>query len=122
MGGMGARRAPALLVVVSGHIVSVALLLAICLSAHLPLPGKNGLLLAAIGGFEGALALALFYKALAMGAMGLTAAVTGLLTALVPVVYSIYLNGLPTVLTAGGLALGWPQSGLWLSAPSRMVR
>jgi drug/metabolite transporter (DMT)-like permease len=38
--------------------------------------------------------------------MGLTAALTGLLTALVPVVFSLIHDGLPAPLTAAGLALG----------------
>ena len=44
---------------------------------------------------KGSLALAIFYRALAMGAMGLTAALTGLLTALVPVVFSIFATACP---------------------------
>ena len=112
IGGLGARRAPALLVVASGHIVTLLILLAICLGAHLALPGRHDLLFAALGGFEGALSLALFYRALAMGAMGLTAALTGLLTALVPVLFSLVHEGLPTPLTAAGLALGLPA--IWL--------
>jgi drug/metabolite transporter (DMT)-like permease len=112
VGGMGARRFPALLVVVSGHLVSLLVLLAICFGAHLDLPGKHDMLLAAIGGFEGALSLALFYHALALGAMGLTAALTGLLTALIPVLFSIYQEGLSSRLTATGLALG--LVAMWL--------
>jgi len=53
------------------------------------MPGSAPLLYVAVGGFEGSLALAIFYRALAMGAMGLTAALTGLLTALVPVLFSL---------------------------------
>jgi uncharacterized membrane protein len=112
VGGLGARRAPALLVVASGHFVSLLVLLAICFGARLALPGRHDLLFAALGGFEGALALALFYRALAMGAMGLTAALTGLLTALVPVLFSLFHDGLPTPLTAAGLALG--LAAIWL--------
>ena len=41
-----------------------------------------------------------------MGAMGLTAALTGLLTALVPVVFELFHEGLPAPLTALGLAAG----------------
>ena len=74
-------------------------------ATHLALPGRHDLVFSAAGGFEGALSLALFYRALAMGAMGLTAALTGLLTALVPVIYSIFHDGLPTPLTAAGLAV-----------------
>ena len=47
-----------------------------------------------------------------MGAMGLTAALTGLLTALVPVAFSILHDGLPTPLTAIGLAMG--LAAIWL--------
>jgi drug/metabolite transporter (DMT)-like permease len=76
------------------------------------IPGSSFLLYAALGGFEGSLALAVFYRALAMGAMGLTAALTGLLTALVPVAFSILHDGLPTPLTAIGLAMG--LAAIWL--------
>jgi drug/metabolite transporter (DMT)-like permease len=112
VGGVGARRAPALLVVASGHIVSGLLLLGYCLGIHLPLPAAHSLLYAIAGGFEGSLALALFYRALAMGAMGLTAALTGLLTALVPVLFSLFYDGLPSLLTMAGLALG--LAAIWL--------
>jgi drug/metabolite transporter (DMT)-like permease len=112
VGGFGSRRAPALLVVASGHFVTLIVLLAICLGTHLALPGNHDLLFAAVGGFEGALALALFYRALAMGAMGLTAALTGLLTALVPVLFSLFHDGFPNRLTAAGLTVG--LAAIWL--------
>lgn len=112
VGGMGARRAPALLVVASGHIVSFILLLLLCQGFHLPHPTRHDLLFAAVGGFEGSLALAVFYRALAMGAMGLTAALTGLLTALIPVLFSAVWEGLPGPLTAAGLAVG--LGAIWL--------
>lgn len=105
-GGLGARRAPALLVAISGHAVSFVILLAICLGIGLALPQWNFLAYAAIGGLEGALCLALFYRALAMGGMGLTAALAGLLTAVIPVLYSAIRYGLPGPLTAVGLGLG----------------
>jgi drug/metabolite transporter (DMT)-like permease len=105
-GGIGARRAPALLVVVSGHVVSLLVLLALCRGMQVTIPGSAYLIYAALGGFEGSLALALFYRALAMGAMGLTAALTGLLTALVPVAFSFFHDGLPTPLACIGLTTG----------------
>jgi drug/metabolite transporter (DMT)-like permease len=51
-----------------------------------------------------------------MGAMGLTAALTGLLTALVPVLFSLIHDGLPKPLACAGLALG--LSAIWLIAHS----
>ncbi len=114
IGGLGARRAPTLLVVAAGHAVSLLVLLAYCLGAHLPFPGARPMIFTAVGGFEGAIALAVFYRALAMGAMGLTAALTGLLTALVPVLFSLFHDGLPTRLVALGLVLG--LAAIWLIA------
>ena len=105
-GGIGARRHPALLVVASGHLVTLLVLLAWCASGHFPLPHRTEFLEGAIGGLEGSLALVLFYRALAMGTMGLTAALTGLLTALVPVLYGLWSEGLPAPLALGGLILG----------------
>jgi drug/metabolite transporter (DMT)-like permease len=111
-GGFGARRASSLLITASGQIVSLLILLAICLAVRPAVPSSFQLVCAAIGGFEGALALAIFYRALSMGAMGLTAALTGLLTAFVPVVFEFFHAGRPAPLTAIGLAFGF--LAIWL--------
>ena len=72
------------------------MLLAVCLGiASCPSRLVTICFYAALGGFEGSLALAIFYRALAMGAMGLTAALTGLLTALVPVLFSAFTTACP---------------------------
>jgi drug/metabolite transporter (DMT)-like permease len=112
IGGLGARRAPVFLIVVSGHFVTLLALLAISLGGRFPLPGRHDLLFSAAGGFEGALALAMFYRALAMGAMGLTAALTGLLTAMIPVLFSLLEDGPPSSAGALGLAMG--LAAVWL--------
>jgi len=83
---------------------------------HLPLPHEVQFLEGALGGLEGAFALALFYRALAMGEMGLTAALTGLLTALVPVLFALWKEGMPKPVAAGGLLLGC--LAIWLIAYS----
>ena len=118
VGGMGARRAPALLVTAAGQVVSLLLLVLIGFALRVSLPQGHNFLLAAIGGFEGALALALFYRALAIGAMGLTAALTGLMTALAPVVFSALHYGLPSAVTAGGLTAGCVAIWLITHQPS----
>jgi len=113
-GGVGARRAPALLVVASGHLVTLLFLLTVCFCGHLPLPHRTEFLEGAIGGVEGSLALAAFYQALSMGTMGLTAALTGLLTALVPILFGLWQEGLPAPLAIAGLLLGC--LAIWLIA------
>jgi len=115
-GGWGARRASALLVTASGQIVSLAALLVLCFVLRLALPGTSYLVYAAIGGFEGAIALAVFYRALSIGAMGLTAALTGLMTALVPVLFELIHSGWPSAITVVGLAIG--LAAIWLISHS----
>jgi drug/metabolite transporter (DMT)-like permease len=95
-----------LLVVVSGQILSLVALAAVCLGLRIPAPDRYSSLCAVVGGVVGALALAAFYRALAMGAMGLTAALTGLLTAGVPVVFSFFRDGLPGPINLAGIAAG----------------
>lgn len=115
-GGWGARRASSLLITASGQIVSLAALLPICFALHLALPATPHLIYAAIGGFEGAIALAVFYRALSMGAMGLTAAVTGVMTALVPVLFDLFHSGWPGAFTTIGLSAG--LAAIWLISQS----
>ncbi len=115
-GGWGARRASSLLVTASGQIVSLAALLLLCFILRLALPANSYLVYAAIGGFEGAIALAVFYRALSMGAMGLTAALTGLMTALIPVLFQLIRSGWPSAVTVVGLSIG--LAAIWLISHS----
>ncbi len=51
------------------------------------------------------MALLLYYQALSLGEMGITTALTGLLTALVPVVYSFFTQGSPKSSQIAGFVL-----------------
>jgi drug/metabolite transporter (DMT)-like permease len=86
--------------------MSGAFLVILCFALHIPSPEAHYSMLAIVGGFEGALSLVIFYRALAIGAMGLTAALTGLLTALIPVLFSFLRDGLPGPVNIAGLATG----------------
>lgn len=111
-GGLGARRVPALLIVACEQGTAFLGLLLYCKLAGLAPAAPHDLLFAALGGFAGSLGLVLFYRALSMGAMGLAAALTGLLTALVPVLFSFTQIGLPPWATLAGLAVG--LGAIWL--------
>lgn len=115
-GGWGARRTSPVLITAAGQFTSLAVLLVVCLGLRIPVPATRFLIYGAIGGFEGAFALAIFYRALAMGAMGLTAALTGLLTALVPVLFAVVHSGWPGALTSAGLTAG--LLAIWLISQS----
>jgi len=118
VGGLGSRRSPALLVVISGQVLAFVLLAAICFGLRLPFPAAHSACFALLGGVVGSIALTLFYRTLSMGSMGLCAAVTGLLTAAVPVVFSLLRNGLPSAVNGAGLIAGLAAIWLITSVPA----
>ncbi len=103
-GGLATRRAAPSLVVSIAH--SVSLLLLLLLSSQLPvaLP-RFALVGALISGVAGGLGLMVFYEALSLGAMGLSAALAGLLTAILPVVLAVRSQGAPAPLPIAGFAV-----------------
>jgi drug/metabolite transporter (DMT)-like permease len=112
LGGLATRKAKVVLVVAIAHSLSLGLLLLIAWSAHMPLPPTRFAVLGLCAGAVGGVALMLYYQALSLGEMGLTTALTGLLTALVPVAFSFYFQGSPKlsqmcgfVLAAGAICL-----------------
>jgi drug/metabolite transporter (DMT)-like permease len=111
-GGLAARRAPSLLVVAVAHGLSLLALLAVLPLAHESWPGLAPMLIPLLGGIAGGFGLVLFYYALSLGAMGLTAAVTGLATACIPVIFGFATEGLPRPIQLAGFAVA--AIALWL--------
>jgi drug/metabolite transporter (DMT)-like permease len=88
LGGLATRKAHVVGVVAVAHGISLGLLLLAALATHSPLPPQRFVLLGLCAGTVGGVALILYYQALSLGEMGITTALTGLLTALIPVVRS----------------------------------
>jgi drug/metabolite transporter (DMT)-like permease len=105
LGGLATRKAHVVLVVALAHGLSLGLLLLIALSTHPALPTEHFALIGLCAGAFGGLALLLYYQALSLGEMGITTALTGLLTALVPVVYSFFSQGSPKSSQIAGFML-----------------
>jgi drug/metabolite transporter (DMT)-like permease len=95
LGGLASRRAHVVLVVAIAHGLSLGLLLLLALAIHSPIPPERFALLGLCAGILGGVALILYYQALSLGAMGLTTALTGLLTAMVPIGFSFFTQGSP---------------------------
>jgi drug/metabolite transporter (DMT)-like permease len=104
-GGFVTRRTYPSVVVAIAHGLSLLALLAILLVAGTPVPSTQSILYGLISGAAGGLGLMLFYEALAIGAMGLTSALTGVITAIVAVVYSWFQQGHPTSTELAGFAV-----------------
>jgi drug/metabolite transporter (DMT)-like permease len=128
-GGMGVKAAggstsSALRVVIIAHASSLAVLLAILFFEHaslLPaflLPASllhsTPLAWGLVAGVTAGIALTAFYIALARGAMGASAAISGLLAAAIPAAVSSVLEGIPAPLRLAGFVLA--LAAIWLIA------
>ncbi len=103
-GGAATRRAAPYRVVLVAHGASLLLLTGFAL--HAPIlfaPWAVGRAL--LSGASGGAALIVFYEALALGAMGLAAALAGLLTAVLPVLLALRTEGAPPPLQVAGFAV-----------------
>jgi drug/metabolite transporter (DMT)-like permease len=118
-GGMGVKAAggsvrAALRVVMLSHVTSFIVLVAIARLRGDVFP--HGALLAwgVAAGVAGGLSLTCFYLALSRGAMGASAAVSGLLAAAIPAALTIWLDGSPGVRPLLGFAVA--AIAIWLIA------
>lgn len=118
-GGMGAKRAGgtmagALRVVLTSHAASFCILVGIAASRANPFPQGAPFWWGVAAGVMAGLSLTGFYIALSRGAMGVSAAVSGLLAAAIPVAVSIMQEGSPGWRrTAGFLVAG---VSIWMIA------
>ena len=103
-GGLATRRASPSRVVLIAHGLSLLLLGAFSLRLPAVFDPRT-VSIALLSGIAGGIGLMLFYEALALGAMGLSAAVAGLLTAVLPVVLAVRNEGLPGPLQVAGFGV-----------------
>jgi drug/metabolite transporter (DMT)-like permease len=114
VGAAGGKTGAALRVVMLSHISSFSVLLAIVLLRQEPMPRGAPLAWGMIAGFCGGFALTCFYMALSRGAMGASAAVSGLLAAAIPAIVSMTIEGAPTPLRIAGFLLA--AVAIWMIA------
>jgi drug/metabolite transporter (DMT)-like permease len=112
IGGFASRRANAFLLTTITHVSGTTLMTLLALRTHAEFPGRHSVLWAAIAGLFGGVALATFYRALAMGNMGLTAPVAAVLGAAIPAVFGIVTQGMPGARPIIGFVLA--GAGIWL--------
>jgi uncharacterized membrane protein len=112
LGGVGARRANAFLFTAIVHISGMVVVGCLALMTHAPFPGNTGLFWSLIAGSVAGLALALFYRSLASGNMGLVAPVAAVLGAAIPTMVTAFAEGFPGYRRVLGFILA--GIGVWL--------
>ena len=116
-GGIGARYLRVYWLLAISHASSLIALVLLADLLHQPIPSTRILTYGLIAGLAGGTALLVFYYALSLGSMGTTAAVTGLLTAALPVLFSLTTIGAPSRRQIAGFILA--AGAIWLiSSPS----
>ncbi len=116
VGGYASRRANAYLLTTITHVSGTALMLLLALLFHSPFPGKHALIWAVAAGLFGGFALAVFYRALSQGNMGLTAPISAVLGAGIPTAFGIFTEGMPGPVPMIGFLLA--AIGIWLISRS----
>lgn len=113
-GGMAARSMSAVRVVLISHSLSLTALLLLTWLQQEPLPATHFLILGVCAGVAGGLGVMCFYTALSMGNMGSSAALSGLITAAIPVGFALVTEGIPGWLKLVGFVLA--AAAIWMIA------
>lgn len=117
-GGLASRRANSSSVVIAAYGVGFVLLVGLALLWREPFPSLLDLFWGGLAGLAGAIGLISFYSALSIGRMGIAAPVSAVLTASLPVLFSAFIAGLPSLLQLGGFVLALLAIAL-ISRPER---
>ena len=115
-GGLATKRSNVYRVILASQIVGVALLIALALAFAERLPSLDHLLWGGAAGLAGTLGLIMLYRALATGRMGSAAPVSAVITAIEPVVFCTFVEGLPKTLQLVGFGLA--LIGVWFISRS----
>ncbi len=111
-GGMATKRSNVFGVIIISQLIGAAFLVVLALILNEALPTPADMLIGALAGLFGAAGLVALYSGLASGRMGVVAPVAAVVSAAVPVMAGLFLEGLPAVVQLVGflLALG----AVWL--------
>jgi drug/metabolite transporter (DMT)-like permease len=112
LGGYATRRANAFLFTMVVNIGGLLLVGTLASATHAPFPSARSAAWVLAGGISGGAALAIFYRALSSGRMGLTAPVAAVLGAAIPAIFSMFTEGLPGRIPLLGFVFA--ATGLWL--------
>ena len=116
LGGYAVRRASAFFLTTLAHASGILLMVALAVVNHSAFPSRAGCAWALAAGLSGGAALAIFYRALSTGKMGLTAPVAAVVGAAIPAAVAMMTEGLPGKIQIAGFLIA--GIGIWLISRS----
>jgi len=112
LGGYATRRANAFLFTTIVNVGGLLMMASLAATTDAPFPSTRSVIWVLAGGVSGGASLAIFYRALSSGRMGLTAPVAAVLGAAIPTFFSMFTEGWPGPGRVAGFFLA--AGGLWL--------
>lgn len=112
LGGYAARRSNAFVFTTIVHASGLLLMLGVAVASHSAFPSRTGVAWTLAAGLSGGAGLAIFYRALASGRMGLIAPVAAVLSAAIPTVFGMFTEGAPRAVQVAGFVFA--VCGIWL--------
>ena len=104
-GGLLSRRVPVLAVVLVSQVVGTVIAAGIAIAFGETMPLASDVPWCILGGLGGGIGIVALYHGLATARMGVVAPITGVLAAAIPVVYGVFVEGLPSSLVIVGIAV-----------------
>lgn len=118
-GGLTSRRAPVLGVLLWSQVASLTVGVPILALSGEPAMQPADVVIALVGGSFGAAGLALLYRGLSTGRMGVVAPVAAVITATLPVVFGFITEGVPSWLAVAGIGFAVISVVLVSRAPAQ---
>jgi len=115
-GGFATRRGNVYSVVIVSQLIGAIFLVALAFTLREKIPSPDNLLLGAMAGISGGIGLVALYRGLAGGRMGVVAPVAAVVTAVIPILVSLFKEGLPS--TSQLMGFGCALIGVWLLSSS----
>ncbi len=113
-GGMATKKNSVYTVVLISHLIGGLCVTAIALLVREPFPPISIMIWGALAGFAGMLGVLGLYSGLAKSQMGVIAPLTAVLTAIIPILFSFFTEGLPAAIQIVGFAVA--LAAVWLLA------
>src|SRR5215213_10002684 len=103
-GGLASRSAPVLGVLLWSQVASLAIGIPILLGSHEPAMRLQDFGIGVTAGSISGVGLALLYRGLSVGRMGVVAPIAAVITSGLPVLFGFAVQGVPSILAVGGIA------------------
>lgn len=116
-GGLASRKQNQFQVLLLASCSSLILLFLLAVISRESLPSVNNIIIALVAGIMGSLGLAALYKGLSLGNAALVASVAGVISAIIPTLVGLFIEGLPGILNLIGFVLA--IVGIWLVTRSK---